>query len=106
VETSNNPVGGTVCGQGGHNFQSAYPGGATEQRRLRDCELLVKHFEKVFGWRSISRLANELNWSRRRVRDAIRAMRGSVDHERCIGDHGAIEDRWCIRTNDEWRSSR
>ena len=79
------------------NFQSTYPGGAVEKRRLHDCETLLEHLATVGDWRSTNRLANELTWSRRRVRDVIRAARAAIEHKRCTGSHGAIEDRWKLR---------
>ena len=79
------------------NFQSAYPGGAVERRRVNDCRTLLKHLGEIADWRNTSQLAEELDWSRRRVREVIRAARVLIDHERCAGEHGAIEDRWKLR---------
>jgi hypothetical protein len=77
------------------NFQSAYPGGAIEQKRLKDCEAMLKPLGA--GWGNTSELARQLGWSRRRVRNAIRAMRADVAYERKIGAHGVEEDRWILK---------
>lgn len=86
-----------LAGDGVMNFQSAYPGGAVERRRLADCETLLKHLTQMTTWRNTRQLSRELGWSRRRVREVIRAARSAIEHERGIGDHGATEDRWKLR---------
>jgi hypothetical protein len=78
------------------NFQSAYPGGVVEQKRLKDCATLQAEL-LILGWANTRELARQLNWSRRRVRATIKAMRGAVGHERCTGEHGAEEDRWRLK---------
>ena len=77
------------------NFQSARPGGHHERKRLKDCEALLEPLG--LGWHNTSELARMLGWSRGRVRNAIRAMRAAVEHERRIGEHGAEEDRWRLK---------
>lgn len=86
----------TIVLPGWFNFQSAYPGGAVEQRRLKDCETLWPALEK--GWLSTRELSRQIGWSRRRVRAVIGSMRVAVEHERRKGEHGAEEDRWRLKS--------
>ena len=98
TEDQKNPLRGIVSCAGGHipfNFQSEHPGGAVEKRRLEDCEALL--YPLGLDWHSTRALTRELGWTHQRVRNAIRAMRGAVEHERRIGEHGAEEDRWRLK---------
>ena len=96
-----NPVGGTINGPGGtmskFDFQSAHPGGVVEQKRKRDCEVLIEHFNTCYTPRNTRQLSRELKWSRRRVRAVIRSARSVIDREVGIGEHGATEHRWFLK---------
>ena len=86
------------------NYQSAYPNGAIEQKRLLDCEELMNYLIDPergpfwsTSWHSVREIMKDLQWSRHRARGTIRAMRGVMEHTRIVGEHGAEEDRWRIK---------
>ena len=76
------------------NYQGAYPGGATERKRLADCEALLAFL--AHDWQSTSHIARELGWTHRRTREAIKAVRGEIEYRRVIGESGAEECQWRV----------
>ena len=83
------------------NFQSAHPGGATEQKRAIDCDELLRHLRGCYAPPNTRQLARELKWSKRRVRSTLQTVRGKVEKVAVTGKSGALEHLWILKEVDE-----